>query len=92
MRLPRINMAVHYVSHGTPIRPDGTQAFSARCRAAIITEVDPDDSRRVGLMVANPTGLFFRSLAEGGCHYDNGGADREWKGGTWHRLDDGCDQ
>lgn len=92
MKLPRVNMVAHYVSHGTPIRPDGTQAFPARCRAAIITEVDPDDSRRVGLMVVNPTGVFFHSLADGGCQYDNGGTDREWKGGTWHRLDDGCDQ
>ena len=93
MTRPRVNMVAHYVSHGTPIRPDGTQAFPPRCRAAIITEVDPDNPSRVGLMVANPTGLFFHSLADGGCRYDSGGDMlQQWQGGTWHRLDDGCGQ
>jgi hypothetical protein len=30
---------VHYVSHGTPVRPDGSQAYTPACRAAILTEV-----------------------------------------------------
>lgn len=84
---PSVGRTVHYVAYGTPIREDGTQAFPAACRAAVITEVG--DEGAVGLMVANPTGLFFHSLADGGCAYD------EWdgtavlygsqpQGGSWH--------
>ena len=36
---PSVGRVVHYVSHGTPVRADGTQAFTAECRAAIVTEV-----------------------------------------------------
>jgi len=86
---PSIGRTVHYVAHGTPVRQDGSQAFPSACRAATITEVDHDDTSRVGLMVANPTGLFFHPLAAGGCPYD------EWdsaealegahpQGGSWH--------
>jgi hypothetical protein len=94
-RRPSVGRIVHYVSHGTPVRADGTQAFKSVCRAAHITEVGPasdmdlaqadiehwDEEHRhvVGLCVVNPTGLFFRSIADGGSPYDpNGGA------GTWH--------
>jgi hypothetical protein len=75
---PGIGKAVHYVSHGTPVRSDGTQAFASRCRAADITEVDQADV--VGLIVKNPTGLFFHSLADGGVSHD----EDEKAGGTWH--------
>ncbi len=108
---------MHYVSHGTPILPDGTQAYTSQCRAARITEVGgwvtaetEEDSRAadaprrrilhqewdpslVGLEVATPTGLFFHSLAGGGCAHDPGRADvpsfwvcdgRSHSGGTWH--------
>lgn len=92
---PSVGRIVHYVSHGTPVRTDGSQAFTSRCRAATITEVGPlseadhgqgliehwDDEAMVavGLCVTNPTGLFFHSIADGGCLYDpNGGP------GTWH--------
>jgi hypothetical protein len=30
-----VGRTVHYVSHGTPPRPDGSQAFAPACRAAI---------------------------------------------------------
>jgi hypothetical protein len=36
---PSVGRTVHYVSHGTPVRGDGSQAFTAECRAAIVTEV-----------------------------------------------------
>ena len=36
---PSVGRVVHYVSHGTPVREDGTQAFTAQCRAAIVTAV-----------------------------------------------------
>lgn len=48
---------VHYFSHGTPPRADGTQAYAGVCRAAIVTEVG--DDQVLGLMVCNPTGQFF---------------------------------
>lgn len=36
---PTVNRAVHYVSWGSPIQPDGTQRYGRECRAATITEV-----------------------------------------------------
>jgi hypothetical protein len=71
---PSVGRIVHYVSYGTP----GGE-FTSQCRAAIITEVDPTESRilggpgRVGLAVLNPTGIFLHSLDAGGCKYNEGG-------------------
>lgn len=59
---PSVARNVHYVSHGSPVRADGTQAFTSECRAAIITavhEVDSSGTSRVDLFVMNPTGLFL---------------------------------
>ena len=89
MEQPTVGRIVHYVSYGTPVRADGTQAFTSQCRAADVTEVDPADPNRVGLMVKNPTGLFFHSLADGGCTYDEwDGTDAVQgavpQGGSWH--------
>lgn len=90
---PGVGTAVHYVSHGTPIRPDGTQAYTSQCRAADITEVDAEAPELVGVLVKNPTGLFFHPLAGGGCEYDAGDptSSADWscdgldhQGGTWH--------
>ena len=92
-RVPSVGASAHYVSHGTPVREDGTQAYTSQCRAADMTEVDPNASR-VGLMVKNPTGLFFQSLDDGGSDHDPGvwRADPvDWscdglhhRAGTWH--------
>lgn len=87
---PSVGRIVHYVSHGTPVRADGSQAFASQCRAAIITEVG--DGNRVGLTAINPTGLFFHPLAAGGCDLDDrdneiytaGTERRPYHGGTWH--------
>lgn len=98
-RKPRVSDLVHYVSHGSPVREDGTQAYKSLCRAAMVTEVTGD---MVGLMVANPTGQFFNQ----GTRYDGGtftGPEREAKpgeplplitcddltfeGGSWHWQD-----
>jgi len=70
---------VHYVSHGTPLRPDGTQAYESECRAAIVTEVPEgvENPQAVGLCVLNPTGQFFNRTVP----YCDGG---EPAGGTWH--------
>lgn len=85
---PSVGRVVHYVSHGTPIRPDGTQAYTAKCRSAEITEVE---GGKVGLFVKNPTGQFTHPIdARGGaCRYeayDCAAADRGPmpNGGTWH--------
>lgn len=77
---PTVNDLVHYISFGTPIREDGTQAYTRRCRAAIVTEVSDTQPDRVGLCVLNPTGQFFHSLAAGGCLHD----EKDHEGGTWH--------
>lgn len=78
MTMPSVGRVVHYVARGSA---DGK--FPKTCRAADVTEVESDQptDQRVGLMVKNPTGLFFHSLADGGCAYD-GSEDPE--GGTWH--------
>lgn len=90
--VPSVGRVVHYVSHGTPVREDGTQAFTKQCRAAIVTEVGEwpegktsDEARRniavpVGLAVFNPAGMFFHPLAAGGCMQSELGHE----GGTWH--------
>lgn len=64
---PSVGRVVHYVSYGTP----GGE-YSRECRAAIITEVGGAAVGTVGLAVLNPEGLFFRSMAAGGCHLDAG--------------------
>lgn len=70
---PSVGRVVHYRSLGSA---DGQ--FKPECRAATISEVGDDG--RVGLVVLNPTGLFFHSLASGGCALDEEGK----AGGTWH--------
>lgn len=61
MGLPRIGETVHYVSHGTPLKADGRQAYTSRCQAAIVTEQtsDPDHPTQVGLAVLYPNGAAF---------------------------------
>lgn len=84
---PTVGRIVHYVSWGTPIREDGTQAFPPACRAAIVTEVEAEPQDRlgrritVGLCVLNPTGQFFHSLAAGGCEQRD---PADMVGGSWH--------
>lgn len=83
---PSVGRVIHYVSHGTPIRPDGSQAYASRCRAATITDVrgravDPATQREVdswcvSLAVLNPTGMFF--------HESVVQAEDAHDGGTWH--------
>lgn len=78
-RAPAVGRDVLYVSHGTPVRRDGTQAYESVHRPTKITEVDPEQPGRVGLHVVNPTGQFFRPLSEGGAVYDETGL----LAGTW---------
>jgi hypothetical protein len=86
---PTIGDSVHYVARGSA---DGK--FPKACRAAIVTERDDPgganaDLNRVGLMVANPTGQQFISLAEGGCRQGPRCRDIDdpTAGGTWHWVD-----
>ncbi len=86
---PSVGRVVHYQSFGTPVREDGTQAFTGKCRAALVADVysadnphpDPEvhteaeGAEWVALAVLNPTGMFFNDA----CH------DELTKlGGTWH--------
>jgi hypothetical protein len=79
---PSVGRVVHYVAFGTP----GGEFPAGVCRAAIITEINDaviadgaqfpfDGAGRVGLMVANPTGIFLNR----GIAYDPNKAP-----GTWH--------
>lgn len=78
---PSVGRVVHYVSYGSPVRPDGTQAYASECRAATITEVVEDYDQVVGLCVLNPSGLFFHPISDGGSGYDG---SAQPAGGTWH--------
>jgi len=74
--IPSIGRIVHYVAHGSPVRPDGTQAYPSVCRAAIITEAPAAGQGAVALAVLNPTGMFFHQNVE---------QDEDTHaGGTWH--------
>lgn len=90
---PTVGRAVHYVSHGTPFREDGTQAYVATCRSATVTEVNAEEPYQVGLAVQNPTGAHYHPLAAGGCFLfqpDGAGCSLppdQRRGGTWHWPD-----
>lgn len=73
-----VGRIVHYRSHGTPYRGDGSQAFPPACRAAIVTEYASDNL--VGLKVADPIGDHQHPLALGGSVRDDAGV----VGGSWH--------
>lgn len=81
---PGVGRIVHYVSHGTPIQPDGSQAYTAQCRAAVITEVlNPGDDTlgdTIGLCVLNPSGMFFHP----GVTHEESPSGTPRTGGTWH--------
>lgn len=81
-QVPSVGRVVHYVSHGTPVRPDGTQAFQSRCRAALVTEVPFEASAdgKIGLCVLNPSGMFFQQ----DCPYAELTGDGVPPGGSWH--------
>ena len=63
-RTPSIGDIAHYTGFGTP----GGE-YGKECRAAIITDIpnDPDRPTAVGVMVCNPTGIFFKRV-----DYDDG--------------------
>lgn len=73
-RVPTVGRIVHYVSHGSPVREDGTQRYTSKCRAAIVTQINDDGG--IGLALINPGGMFFDQtvMADHAKHV----------GGTWH--------
>lgn len=75
MTTPTVGRIVHYMAHGTPIQADGSQAFPAVCRAAVVTEANPE-TETASLAVINPTGVFFGRW----CEHD----EESRAGGTWH--------
>lgn len=77
MPKPGIGRIVHYVSHGTPVQQDGSQAFPKACRAAVITAIGRKRKgvASLSICVMNPTGLFFHE----GVPYDEASGP-----GTWH--------
>jgi hypothetical protein len=88
---PTVGRDVHYVSAGSPVREDGTQQYPSTCRASKVTEVGDSEFEIVGLMVMNPTGIHFHSLAQGGVKFAFGPCINEpapegetLAPGTWH--------
>lgn len=79
---PTVGSIVHYVSHGSPVRADGTQEYPSVCRVAIVTELDLNSAYRLGLCVMNPTGFLFRPLETGGAVWDK----KPGEPGTWHAV------
>lgn len=79
---PSIGRIVHYVSHGSPVREDGTQEYKSTCRAAIVTQALEGfmGTPLAGMAVLGPTGMHFE--------YGLPGPDPEGcsstKAGTWH--------
>lgn len=91
---PSVGRIVHYVSYGSPVRPDGSQVFTSECRAAVVTGVHGEDPvpehgvPYVDLFVMNPTGVFLNRdvLYDEGGISDTPGApeSRSYEGGSWH--------
>lgn len=79
---PSVGRIVHYVSHGSPVLPDGTQTYAPQCRAAMVTEFagrsSGEGGELVGLCVFNPEGMYFLRDA---VHSE---PDDAHLGGTWH--------
>jgi hypothetical protein len=74
---PSVGRIVHYVSYGTPVHADGSQAYTSQCRAAIVAAV-PEVSPHRGyadLAVLNPDGVFFKRSEQD---------EDQHQGGTWH--------
>lgn len=85
---PTVGRIVNYVSHGSPVLPDGTQKYAPKVRAAIVTDVSltegPDDAvvPVVALAVLNPTGLFFDPNVPHAAPPAT--PDEPLVGGSWH--------
>ena len=70
---PTVGRIVHYRSRGSA---DG--CIPPEARAAVVSEVSGESSHLVGLVVLNPSGLFFHSLADGGVPFSADGVPGTW--------------
>ncbi len=59
---PTVGCIVHYVSHGSPVLPDGTQRYTSQCRAAIVTAAYESENEALSLAIFNPEGMFFSPI------------------------------
>lgn len=96
MGVEELGRMVHYVAHGTPPRPDGTQAHPSACRAAFIT-APGGDGKDADLLVMTPQGMFHNRVeyaepvpVEPGQESPDpvrscGGGLFSFAPGTWHR-------
>lgn len=96
-QLPSVGRIVHYVSEGSPVRPDGTQKYRSVCRAATVTEVgawitdsialDPDGTTRTLTQHWDPEACALQVSNPTGlffhtaCEHDE---SEPGTGGTWH--------
>ncbi|MEC3977889.1 hypothetical protein [Amycolatopsis sp. H20-H5] len=92
---PSVGRDVHYVSHGTPPRADGSQAYTSLCRTAKITVVGawidveisplpPNGRQRKVTQTWDSTACALHVLNPTGeffhsCQHDEGKLP-----GTWH--------
>lgn len=88
--VPSIGRVVHYRSYGTPKGEYQSKPIAAVITeveyydAKQLTELlgrsehDRVPTGRVGLFIMNPTGIFFRSLNEGGCTQGDGPGQWNW--------------
>ena len=84
---PTVGRIVHYVSHGSPVLPDGSQKYAPQVRAAIVTAVTHSEGpsgevvTAVSLAVLNPTGLFFDPAVP---YAEPSTPNEPIVGGSWH--------
>lgn len=88
---PSVGRIVHYVSYGTPIQPDGSQAYESKCRAAIIAEVidpvadlggGPLPPETLENLPNDPVVLCV--LNPTGLFFHDAEYDENHAGGSWH--------
>jgi hypothetical protein len=83
MPIPSVGRIAHYVSHGTPVLPDGSQAYTSQCRTAKITEVgawittdttmtDVYNTRRVLTQEWNPDAVGLEVSNPTGLFFNQG--------------------
>lgn len=89
---PSVGRIVHYVSEGSPPRPDGSQKYVSACRAAIITEVlDPLEGMghagnlsRETLESMPSSPVLICVFSPTGYHFRDAEYGENNEPGTWH--------
>jgi hypothetical protein len=90
---PYVGLGVHYVSHGSPRRDDGSQDYPSVCRAATVTVLRDTEVRRWAGSEPQELGACTVGLAvlsEGGLLFADAQQDEDtFAGGTWHFMGNG---